>query len=82
MHLPISRLSLPFRLALVVLTLGVFAACDRHDAVEVPKDYGHGSGNTEKSYRNHDIDSKKGSRSFSDTAGVDTDQKKETGEHH
>ena len=52
-------------LALVCL----MAACDRHSATEVPESYGHGSSHQE-SYTDHQIDSRRDSRSFSDTQGI------------
>jgi hypothetical protein len=64
------------RLGLLLLTAGCFAACDRHPAVEVRRDYGHGSSH-EKSYSNHSIDSTSGGKHFSDSAGVGTEKKGE-----
>ncbi len=66
-----TRCRAPFVHAVVVLALGgLLAACDRHSAAEVPESYGHGS-NHEGSYTDHQIDSRRDSRSFSDTHGID-----------
>ena len=60
--------------ALVVLALGgLLAACDRHSAAEVPESYGHGSSH-ESSYTDHQIDSRRDSRSFSDTQGIEVNE--------
>jgi hypothetical protein len=45
-------------------------ACDRHEAIEVPDSYGHGSSHAD-SYTDHRPDSRNGSTSFSDTTGTD-----------
>jgi hypothetical protein len=75
MHPPDPRPSLIFLrpAALAALLLGaggLLAACDRHSAAEVPDSYGHGSSH-EKSYSDHQIDSRNHSSSFSDTRGQD-----------
>jgi hypothetical protein len=59
------------RRAVLLLALGaLLGACDRHSAGEAPEGYGHGSSH-EKSYSDHQIDSRDHSSSFSDTRGVD-----------
>ena len=59
------------RSAVLLLALGaLFGACDRHSDAEVPESYGHGSSH-EKSYSDHQIDSRNHSASFSDTQGAD-----------
>lgn len=63
------RLTLGRAAALLALA-GAFAACDRHSAAELPESYGHGSSH-EKSYTDHQSDSRRDSRSFSDTQGLD-----------
>ena len=70
MHSPDPRPSLAvFRHAALVLALGcLLAACDRHSAAEVPESYGHGSSH-QKSYNDHQVDSRNHSASFSDTRG-------------
>ncbi len=73
MQLPESRFfSLASgRRAVLLLALGaLLGACDRHSAGEAPESYGHGSSH-EKSYSDHQIDSRDHSASFSDTHGVD-----------
>ncbi len=75
MHSPDSRfyplVFLRHAALLLVLgcTLAALAACDRHSATEVPESYGHGSSH-EKSYSDHQIDSRPHSASFSDTRGI------------
>jgi hypothetical protein len=60
---------LSVRHAALLLALGcLLAACDRHTADEVPESYGHGSSH-QKSYTDHQIDSRDHSDSFSDTRG-------------
>ncbi len=49
---------------------GLLGACDRHSAAEVPESYGHGS-NHQGNYTDHQIDSRRDSRSFSDTQGIE-----------
>jgi hypothetical protein len=67
MHSPDLRLFL--RHAVLLLALGtLLAACDRHSDAEVPDSYGHGSSH-QKSYSDHQIDSRNHSASFSDTRG-------------
>ena len=57
--------------AVILLVLGgLLAACDRHSAAEVPESYGHGSSHQE-SFTDHQIDSRRDSRSFSDTQGIE-----------
>jgi hypothetical protein len=75
MHPPDPRPSLTFfrHAAPAALLLGLgclLDACDRHSAAEVPDSYGHGSSH-EKSYSDHQIDSRNHSSSFSDTRGED-----------
>ncbi len=69
--------------AVVVLGLGgLLAACDRHSAAEVPESYGHGSSH-ERSYTDHQIDSRRDSRSFSDTQGIEvTKEEKSADQTH
>jgi hypothetical protein len=72
MQLPESRFfSLASgRRAVLLLALGaLLGACDRHSAGEAPESYGHGSSH-DKSYSDHQIDSRDHSASFSDTRGV------------
>ena len=54
---------------------GLLAACDRHSATEVPESYGHGSSH-QTSFTDHEIDSRKGTHSFSDTQGLQADEAK------
>lgn len=49
----------------------LLAACDRHSAAELPESYGHGSSH-QKSFTDHQPDSRNDSRSFSDTQGIET----------
>lgn len=59
------------RRAVLLLALGaLLGACDRHSAGEAPESYGHGSSH-DKSYSDHQIDSRDHSSSFSDTRGED-----------
>ena len=62
------------RAAALAALLCVSAACDRHSAAEVPESYGHGSSH-QKSDTDHMIDSRSGSKSFSDTQGIEVDDK-------
>ena len=62
------------RLAAVFAVAGALAACDKHDAQEVPESYGHGSahadpGDADKSFTDHHADST-GKFHFSDTQGT------------
>lgn len=60
-------------LTLALAALG--AACDRHSASEVPESYGHGSRHNEEQdarYADHHIDSRKESKHFSDSQGVES----------
>ena len=80
MHLLPSRFPrlTPLGRAAALLALGcLLAACDRHSADEVPENYGHGSSH-QKSFTEHTIDSRSGSRSFSDTQGLDVSKGEET----
>jgi hypothetical protein len=73
MHSPRPRSSsfVVLRSAALLLSIGcLLAACDRHSATEVPESYGHGSSH-EKSYSDHQVDSRNHSASFSDTRGED-----------
>lgn len=68
-HFP--RFSLRSRLGLgcVLLAAGLLGACDRHSATDVPESYGHGSAH-QRNYDNHQLDSLRESKSFSDTQGL------------
>ncbi len=71
-HIPSTRrfdFSLVLRAAFLLAAVGVFAACDRHSAEEVPENYGHGSSH-ERVSPDHQIDSSSHSKSFSDTVGT------------
>ena len=71
MHSPdprFSRLAVIRHAALLLALAGLLAACDRHSAAEVPDSYGHGSSH-QKSYSDHQVDSRDHSSSFSDTRG-------------
>ena len=72
MQAPVPSSSrITFRHFSLILLLGAaLAACDRHSAVEVPESYGHGSSH-EKSYSDHQTDSRSESRHFSDTQGTE-----------
>ena len=63
-------------LTLALTALG--AACDRHSAAEAPESYGHGSRHNEEQdarYTDHRIDSRKESKHFSDSQGVETNSR-------
>lgn len=65
---------LPLRHTAALLALACLcAACDRHSAAEVPESYGHGSSH-QKSYTDHEVDSRRDSHSFSDTQGIEVDK--------
>ena len=73
--MPSTRPHLPDRAPLVyaaglLVSACLLAACDRHSATEAPESYGHGSSHR-LNYTGHEIDSRKDSRSFSDTQGVE-----------
>ena len=71
---PRSILRAPLVHACVLAVAGsLLVACDRHSAKEVPESYGHGSSH-QTSYTDHEIDSRKGTRSFSDTQGIQEEQ--------
>jgi hypothetical protein len=73
MQLPESRffsLASGRRAALLLALGALLGACDRHTAGEAPESYGHGSSH-DKSYSDHQIDSRDHSASFSDTRGQD-----------
>ena len=62
------------RLAALFAVAGALAACDKHDAQEVPESYGHGSAHADpaddaKSFTDHHSDST-GKFHFSDTQGT------------
>ena len=57
----------------------LLGACDGHSDKEASEGYGHGSSHS-NSYSTHEIDSKPGSQSFSDTRGTDTGEAHEGGE--
>ena len=68
------------RAALLLAAVGLFGACDRHSAEEVPENYGHGSSH-DRAEPNHQADSTKGKdEHFSDTAGL-KEEAKEREEH-
>ena len=70
---PFRRLTLGRAAAVLALVCGS-AACDRHSAAELPESYGHGSSH-QKSYTDHKADSRRDSNSFSDSQGIEVDEK-------
>lgn len=62
------------RAALVLAAVGLFGACDRHSAEEVPENYGHGSSHR-RNTPNHQADSTKDDH-FSDSAGLNEEEAK------
>ena len=71
--------TLVLRAALVLAAAGLFGACDRHSADEVPENYGHGSSHRRNVF-NHQADSTKNDH-FSDSAGLpDKEAEKENQE--
>lgn len=69
--------ALTFRVALVLAAVGLFGACDRHSAEEVPETYGHGSSH-DRAVPGHQADST-GHDHFSDTGGL---REEASGEKH
>ncbi len=76
---PSLRSRLGFACALLAAG-GLLGACDKHSADEIPESYGHGSSHA-KSYSNHQLDSRKESASFSDSAGMEAGREHEGAEH-
>ena len=79
MHAPIPSPARRFalcHLALMCAAACALAACDRHDAQEVPESYGHGSAHADaqgrESYSDHHTDST-GEHHFSDTQGTENE---------
>ncbi len=70
-----SDRSFVLRAASLLAAAGMFAACDRHSAEEVPENYGHGSSH-ERTSPDHQLDSSYHSKSFSDTAGTKDEEAK------
>ena len=67
--------TLAVRAALVLAAVGLFAACDRHSAEEVPENYGHGSSHDRKT-PDHQADST-GHDHFSDSVGLPKEEAKQ-----
>ncbi len=86
MHPLLSRFSHRSLLAHAFVLLaagGLLGACDRHSADDLPESYGHGSGhnkskNREANYERHETDSRRGSKHFSDSKGLDPEKAKES----
>ena len=73
-----SRRSLLAHLLVLLTAGGLLGACDRHSA-DVPESYGHGSGhnkskNREANYERHETDSRRGSKHFSDSKGLEPEK--------